>query len=790
MPSTVKERPSHAPTNASGDQTTSNTPDQLEQLETEDGKCTYCGKPVQECSCPETTEVFDVKNIDCADCAMQMEDRIAKIPRVQSASIVYATKQLRVTCPHPDLMRLRFQEECRKVDDGVLVLPHTSQTAAAKQEVVAEEVHEEEEEEEEGVHVGQVIGSAVLFVAGLIVEHAFPAIPSWVSIALYLVAYVVAGAQVIVSAFKNLSHGRIFDEQFLMTVATFGAIAIQQFPEAVAVMLFYRIGEAAEDKAVDRSRSQVMDAIDMRPETVNRLEGYQVVSEQKIGSTVEVDDAKARKTTRIPAEEAQVGDYVLVAPGERIPLDGTVVEGASRLDTSAVTGEPVPVGVGAGDTVTSGCVNGQGMLVVRIDKPLSDSMVTRILETVENAAASKPRMERFITRFAHVYTPIVFGIALATAIIPSLVTGDWYHWIYLACTFLVISCPCAIVLSVPLSFFAGIGAAGKLGVLFKGGTVLEALSKIKAVVMDKTGTITRGVFAVNEIRPAEGISDDQKSALLSLAAAAESISTHPIAQSVVAKAKEEKLDIYSPSRVDEIAGKGVVATVSSKTKQPMHVACGNAGLMEYVGAKLPSDRQPQAGSVVHVALDDTYIGSIYISDVPKPESKHAIGLLHKLGIHTAMLTGDADAPAQQVAREVGIDEVRSHLLPSEKLDAMKEIRSQQGSVAFVGDGINDAPVLAGADVGIAMGSGSDAALEAADVVIMNSNMDSVPRSVKLARAVQTNATQNVVFAIGIKVLVMVLGFAGLASMWAAVFADSGVAILCVLNSIRLLAKKF
>lgn len=828
MSSTIKERTS------ANEKKVARPPAQLSALETADGKCTYCGKPLDNCTCANTTEVFDVGNLDCADCATKMETRIAHIPRVKDASVTYTTKQLRVTCPHPDLMRLRFEEECRQVDDDVTLTPHrvsapsavtkegrgtsSAKSAAQKEQNTSAENALDDDEDEEAVHVKQIIVAGIFFAAGEFVEHALSPDFEIASIVMYLIAYVVVGFQIIAAAFKNIRHGKIFDENFLMTVATFGAIAVQQYPEAVGVMLLYRIGEACEDKAVDRSRSQVMDAIDMRPETVHLLENYHVVAEHSVGGSVEVDDAQARKAQTIPAEKAKIGDFLLVAPGERIPLDSVVVEGASRLDTSPITGEPVPVGVGAGDKVTSGCVNGQGMLVIRVEHPLSESMVSRILDTVENAAASKPHMERFISRFARIYTPIVLAIALITAIIPSLVTGDWFHWVYLACTFLVISCPCAIVLSVPLSFFAGIGAAGKLGVLFKGGTVLEALAKIKQVVMDKTGTITKGVFAVNEIRTASDVSQDRANDILALAAAAESISTHPIAQSIVVRAKDDGLTLRTPTRVDEIAGKGVVATIrvkdasrdrissspkddvyaketnemstQSTSVQEMHVACGNAKLMDYVGAQIPQASADQHSTVVHVAIDGTYVGSIYISDIPKPDAKTAIAKLHKLGVHTAMLTGDEQTSAQYIANQVGVDEVKAHLLPSQKLDAMKEIRASKGSVAFVGDGINDAPVLAGADVGMAMGSGSDAAIEAADVVIMNSNMDSVPTSISLARAVQINARENVTFALGVKLLVMVLGFAGIASMWAAVFADSGVALICVLNSIRLLAKRF
>ena len=547
-----------------------------------------------------------------------------------------------------------------------------------------------------------------------------------------------------------------------MGVATIAAIVIGDYKEAVGVMLFYRVGELFEDIAVARSRSQIMEAVDLRPEVVNLVE----------------QDGTIRE---IPAEEAKVGDVLLVRAGDRIPLEGVVLEGESRLDTSPVTGEPVPVAVVPSSSVTSGCVNLSGVLKMRAEKVLEDSMVTRILNSVENAAASKPKIDRFITRFSKVYTPVVVALAVATAIIPSILTGDWNYWIYTAITFLVISCPCALVLSVPLAFFSGIGAGSKKGILFKGGVAIEALQNVKAVVMDKTGTITKGNFVVQEIVPAGSYSQDE---LLKAAASCEEASSHPIAVSIMAAANERRLSVEHAKQIKEISGNGILAELSEGT-----VLCGNRRLLEQNQVDL-SAYQPKAyGTEVLLAVDGVYAGYLVISDTVKEDASQAVAAMKQQNIRTVMLTGDAKENAQAVAEKIGIDEVHAKLLPQDKVTELQKIRQKQGSVMFVGDGINDAPVLAGADVGAAMGSGADAAIEAADVVFMTSSMEAIPQSLKIARATGRIAKQNVAFALVIKALVMVFGLLGLANMWMAVFADTGVAVICILNAIRILYKK-
>ena len=605
---------------------------------------------------------------------------------------------------------------------------------------------------EGGEGLGGILIGAGLFVVGLLLSRFGLTIPT---LACCLVAYVILGREVVATALKNLTKGHVFDENFLMSIATIGAFFIGEYPEAVGVMLFYRVGEYFEHKAVERSRSQIMEAVDLRPETVNLLEG----------DAVQV----------IPAAEAIVGDLLLVRPGDRIPLDGTVIRGESRIDTAPITGEPVPVHVEPGREVISGCVNGSGQLTIRVDKALSESMVTRILDSVENAAASKPKIDRFITRFARVYTPVVVAVAAATAIIPSIVTGQWNYWVYTALSFLVMSCPCALVLSVPLAFFSGIGKGSKMGILFKGGASIEAMTKVKAVVMDKTGTITKGDFRVQKVAGGHDI--------LRLCASCEQDSTHPIAQSIVAAAKEKGMELFRPDDLEEIPGQGIKATVDGKT-----VLCGNDRLLREAGIKFDTVSD-ESGSCVLVAIDSRFMGYLVIADTIKDGAKEAIARLNNNGIATVMLTGDGEESAKSVAKEVGIDQVHAKLLPHQKLERLRNVRKEKGAAMFVGDGINDAPVLAGADVGAAMGSGADAAIEAADVVFMTSSVDAIPASLEIAKETNAIAWQNVVFALTIKLIVMVLGLLGYASMWLAVFADSGVAMLCVLNSIRVLYKK-
>ncbi len=615
-------------------------------------------------------------------------------------------------------------------------------------------VHNEAEKKKEILLIGV---SALLFAVAILVQN-MARVPS---IIIFVIAYLLLGGRILKSAVKNVIKGHFLDENFLMSIATIAAIAIGDYAEAVGVMLFFRVGELFEDIAVQKSRKQIMEAVDMRPETVQLV--------QEHGESM------------IPAKKAKVGDILLVRAGDRIPLDAVVVEGESRIDTAPVTGEPVPVKVQPGDKVISGCLNTSGLLKIRVTHTLEHSMVSRILQSVEHAADSKPKVDRFITRFAKVYTPIVVLVAVATAILPSLFTGEWSKWIYTAITFLVISCPCALVLSVPLAFFSGIGVGSRKNILFKGGLAIETLQRVKAVVMDKTGTITKGVFEVQACVTTGGFTEKE---VLGIAAECELQSTHPIANSIVRKAKEEGIHLQQPESVEEIAGKGIRA-ITDKGE----ILCGNRSLLETYGVDLPQQEAENYGTEVFVACNGELAGYIVIADVLKGDAKSTIESLKKRGIKTVMLTGDAWTSAEKVAKETGMEEVHAKLLPEDKLNHLKELRNKYGVVMFVGDGINDAPVLAGADVGAAMGSGADAAIEAADVVFMTSSMQAIPESLEIAKTTSRIAMQNIVFALGVKALVVIMGFLGLANMWMAVFADTGVAMLCVLNAIRILRRK-
>lgn len=787
-------------------------------------------------------KIYIIENLDCANCAAAVERRLNAMPEVTEAVLTFATKQLRITAEDPDKLLDKIRAEASAVEPGVEIYPRTrsrknkttsahSAEASHEHEHTHEHSHEHvhehhhehscscgsrhhehhhesscgcshEHDHEQENHDGscscghehahthhdsscgcghdhshahhhrekasrlsaenkkdlvQILIGAALFISGIILNAVSLVIPADV---ILLIGYLLLGGRIILTAGKNLTRGKVFDENFLMSLATIAAICIGDFKEAVGVMLFYRVGELFEEIAVERSRSQIMDAVDMRPEVVTKVHGSH--------------------THVIPAEDAEIGDILQIRPGDRIPLDGTVVEGESRIDTSPVTGEPVPVTVKAGDSVVSGCINTSGLLKMKVEKALDESMVTKILDSVENAAASKPQIERFIARFARVYTPVVVLLAVLTAIVPSLVTGDWNHWIYTAITFLVISCPCALVLSVPLAFFSGIGAGSKRGILFKGGISLEAMKNVRAVVMDKTGTITQGNFKLQEAVPANGTDADT---LLALCASCEQNSTHPIAQSILAAARDKQISLDTPSEVEEIAGHGIRAALPQG-----EVLCGNRKLMDQFHVPVNAAAL-NYGTEVFAALNGTFIGHLVIADTIKPEAADAISAIRSKDIVTAMLTGDAQENADAVAKATGIDEVHARLLPQDKLETLKEIRTAHGAVMFVGDGINDAPVLAGADVGAAMGSGADAAIEAADVVFMTSQLDAVPKALEIAHTSLRIARQNVVFALVIKALVMVLGLAGFANMWMAVFADTGVAMICVLNSIRILYRK-
>ena len=722
------------------------------------------------------TKVYILEGLDCANCAAKIEAKLRTLNGVDDLTITYATKQMKLSAKNPDQMIPMIKETIDAMEDGITIVPKDNK-------VIKSEEAGEKKFSFNNPLVSIGVG-AVIFIIGEILEHVgnVPTIPMF---ALFLIAYLVLGGKVLITAGKNIMKGQVFDENFLMCIATIGAFCIQEFPEAVGVMLFYRIGEYFEEKATEQSRTQIMEAVDLRPEVVNLV----------IGNDVRIIDA----------EEANVGDILLVRPGDRIPLDGVIIDGESRIDTSPVTGEPVPVMAKAGDNIVSGCVNTSGQLKIRVEKILEESMVTRILDSVENAAASKPNIDKFITRFARVYTPFVVLFALFVAVVLPFILPDSLNWhffvdsaytgtvntihgtsgtasIYTALTFLVISCPCALVLSVPLAFFSGIGAGSKKGILFKGGIAIESLKNVKAIVMDKTGTITKGNFVVQKANPAGNAMTAND--LLAISASCELSSTHPIGNSIVEAAEEKGLSIERPSKVEEIAGHGIRAELSRGV-----VLCGNRKLMDAQNVDLSVYQKENFGTEVLVALNGKFVGNIVISDTVKDDAKDAIADVKKQGIITAMLTGDAQESADAVAKETGIDEVHAKLLPQDKLSELKKIRENHGAVMFVGDGINDAPVLAGADVGAAMGSGADAAIEAADVVFMNSEMKAIPEAISIAKMTNSISWQNVVFALAIKIIVMIMGLFGFANMWIAVFADTGVSVLCLLNSIRILHRK-
>jgi Cd2+/Zn2+-exporting ATPase len=585
---------------------------------------------------------------------------------------------------------------------------------------------------------------------------------SWFSPAMFTISYIIIGGDIVWKAIRNILRGKVFDENFLMTVATVGAFCIREFPEAVAVMLFYQVGELFQSYAVFQSRRSISELMDIRPDYANLV--------------IESGD-----TTRVDPDDVKIGDTILVAAGEKIPLDGTVIDGASMIDTSALTGESVPREAGVGSDVLSGCVNINGILRIKVTKEYGESTVSKILDLVENASSKKSNSENFITKFAAVYTPIVVISALLLAVIPPLVIpgASFEQWLYRALTFLVVSCPCALVISVPLSFFGGIGGASKAGILVKGSNYLEALAQTELVVFDKTGTLTQGVFDVQEIYA----NDITKEELLALTAYAESYSNHPISLSLK-RAYGKEIDKNRLSNVEEISGHGIIASVDGKV-----VAAGNSKLMTRLNISYSED--VAIGTVVHVAVDNSYAGYIVISDKVKPDAALAIKTLKAAHVkQTVMLTGDSKTVGEKVAKELQMDQVYTELLPGDKVDKLEELfthKSAKGKLAFVGDGINDAPVLARADIGIAMGGlGSDAAIEAADVVIMTDEPSKLGTAIKISKKTLGIVRQNIIFALAIKIGVLILSAFGLATMWEAVFSDVGVSVIAILNALRAL----
>ncbi|MBQ8231526.1 MAG: cadmium-translocating P-type ATPase [Lachnospiraceae bacterium] len=608
----------------------------------------------------------------------------------------------------------------------------------------------------------RIIAALVL----LIILELIPA-EGWLKLLLYLIPYLVIGYDILKKAVLGILHGEVFDENFLMAVATVGAMLLGDYKEGAAVMLFYQIGELFQSVAVGKSRRNISALMDIRPDYAN----------------IEAEDGSLQQ---VDPDEVEIGTVIIVQPGEKVPIDGVVVEGSSALNTSALTGESIPREVETGDEVISGCVNLSGLLRIRTTKPFGESTVSKILELVENSSMKKAKAENFITRFAHYYTPAVCYSALALAILPPLVNllmgnpAAWAEWVTRALTFLVISCPCALVISIPLSFFGGIGGASACGILVKGSNYLEALASTKYVVFDKTGTLTEGVFKVTQVCPVQKAEDEE---LLRYAAYAESYSTHPISKSLK-EAYGREIDRSLIGNVEEISGHGVIAVVEGKS-----VAAGNARLMEKLGLKAETPDQP--GTVVHIAVDDVYYGYILIADVVKAHSAEAIKALKNAGVRkTVMLTGDTARTANAVAAQLGLDEVRSELLPADKVLEVEKLLEQKGKreiLAFVGDGINDAPVLSRADIGIAMGAlGSDAAIEAADVVLMDDNPQKIALAIRISGKCLRIVYENIVFALGVKGICLILGAIGIANMWLAIFADVGVMVIAVLNAVRCL----
>jgi Cd2+/Zn2+-exporting ATPase len=695
---------------------------------------------------------FILEGLDCANCASKIESRINKLSEVKNATVNFATKKLTIQFSNINDAQTIIEKSKTIIK---ALEPDVSMVSAAKKK--DKSVEEENEEKSLFKEYGLLIAGAIVF---SIVS--FINMPSYIKLIMYVLSYLAIGGEVVLKALKNIAKGEIFDENFLMVVATLGAFAIKEYPEAVAVMLFYQVGEFFQDMAVNKSRKSIGTLMNIRPDYANL----------KVG-----DELK-----KVDPDEIEIGDIILVKPGEKIPLDGVVVKGESSLDTAALTGEAIPRDVAKGDNVLSGCVNKNGILEIAVTKAFGDSTASKILDLVENASSKKAKAENFITKFAKYYTPIVVGIAVLLAIVPPLVIegATFQQYIYNALVFLVVSCPCALVISIPLSFFGGIGGASKRGILVKGGNYLEDLNNASTIVFDKTGTLTEGAFGVSKVEVENGYTNDE---VLEYAAYAESFSNHPIAVSIV-KAYNKQIDKKLIEKYEEVSGFGTKIILNGK-----QVLVGNEKLLKNQNIKFKPTES--VGTIVYVALDNNFIGAIIINDKIKKDSKKAIESLKRSGIKNIyMLTGDNRKVAENVGTELGIDKVYSELLPKDKVDKVEEIfnkKQAKEKIVFVGDGINDAPVLARADIGIAMGGvGSDAAIEAADVVIMTDEPSKIAEAIKIAKKTRVIVLQNIVFALGVKIAILIMGALGFATMWEAVFADVGVALIAVLNAMRAL----
>ncbi|HHV26456.1 MAG TPA: cadmium-translocating P-type ATPase [Tissierellia bacterium] len=694
---------------------------------------------------------FILEGLNCANCANKIEKKANDINGVDNATLDFVSKKLKV--------QIEADNDSDKISNEIKTIvnelePHVR--VIEKESLSHSHEHDHSHGNIEKSQVAKIIIAVILYLIPIILK-----LEGSSRFAFFFVSYIVVGGEILLRAARNISKGQIFDENFLMALATIGAFAIGEYPEGVAVMLFYQIGELFQDMAVGHSRKSIKALLDIRPDYANLKEGKNI--------------------RKVEPAEVKVGDYIVVKPGEKIPLDGIVIEGNSTVDTSNLTGENVPRSVGSGDSVLSGFVNNQGLLTIEVSKEFEESTVSKILDLVENASSKKAPTENFITVFARYYTPVVVISALVIAFMPPLLFNlNLSDWIYRALIFLVISCPCALVISIPLGFFGGIGGASKTGILIKGGNYLDALNQVDTIVMDKTGTLTKGVFKVTEIEAVEDFTEDE---VLEYAAFGEAFSNHPIGKSII-EAYGKDIDNKIIESYREISGKGIKAEINGD-----EIIVGNRRLFEDEGIFVEDKKS--FGTIVYVSKNNKYIGNIIISDEIKEDAKETISQFKELGIkETIMLSGDNKLVANEVGKSLGIDGVYGELLPQDKVSILEKImneKGKEGKVAFVGDGVNDAPVLARADVGIAMGGlGSDAAIEAADIVIMTDEPKKISTGIKISKRTKKIVTQNIIFALGVKLIVLILGAFGVATMWEAVFADVGVSIIAILNSMRAL----
>lgn len=754
---------------------------------------------------------YQLENLGCANCAAKMETKLNKLDEMKEATINFVNKKLTLEYKddfdeqevHSPKQLAKIKKLVTSIESDVLVLPwgdnaviHEQSECSCTHDSCSVNDHSHEasghnhsghshsHEFTVGHEHGQVGGAVkkgsvsnskestrtlgrLLLGTAISFSSILFDIPNPFGFIILIIGYLILGYEVLLKSVKNIRHGQVFDENFLMVIATLGALYTKEYPEAIMVMLLFQIGEYLQDLAVGKSRKQLEAVMNIKPEYAN------IQTESGI--------------REVKPESVKVGDIIVVKPSEKVPLDGIVTEGSSFVDTSSLTGESVPRKTSIGDDILSGCINGSGTLFIEVTKTYSNSTVAKVLDLVENASSRKSNTETFITKFARVYTPLVVLAAVLLAVVPPIVTGtyDFNSWIYKACSLLVISCPCALVISIPLGFFGGIGCASKNGILVKGSNYLEALNYVETAVFDKTGTLTEGVFTVSEIK--SSLAGNNSEELLEIAALVESFSTHPIARSIV-KAYQNPLDTSRVSNYEEVAGHGVQALLDGKK-----VLIGNIKLLDKNGILHSVDKKEQLGTISHIAIDGNYAGYLVISDHIKKDSKTAIERLEKSGIQTVMLTGDTKQSGELVAKELGISKVYTELLPTDKVDQVESLisaKQEKGKVLFVGDGINDAPVLARADIGIAMGGvGSDAAIEAADIVIMNDEPSKISDAIQIAKHTKVIVTQNIVLSLGIKAIVLILVAFGYGSMWLAVFADVGVSLIAIVNSIRAMSFK-